>query len=102
MNELFAQMQKYQVLGPKEGKFRGFQTLNYCARLVESYTIEEVEAYHIGFSRLLKWLQAVIALRKQDIIRRKALAKRAHENREAKIALKAKRQADRETFLKEA
>ena len=56
----------------------------------------------MGFSKLFKWLQQAIALRKQDIIRRKALAKRASEIREAKIAEKAKREQDRETFLNEA
>lgn len=90
------------MLGPKPGKYEGWQTINYCERLVSEIQQEDVDNYHVGFSKLFKWLQSAIALRKQDIVRRKALAKRAQENREAKIAEKEKHGQDREAFLTEA
>jgi hypothetical protein len=85
IREMAKRIANYEMLGPKDGKYEGWQTINYCERLISEIQPEDVENYHVGFSKLFKWLQQAIELRKQDIIRRKALAKRASETREAKI-----------------
>jgi hypothetical protein len=64
--------------------------------------MEEVDAYHQGFSKLFKWLQTAISARKQDITRRKALTKKAKEDREAKIKASEERKVNRATCLEEA
>ena len=64
--------------------------------------MEEVEAYHLGFAKLFKWLQTAVSARKQDISRRKALAKKAKEDREAKIKASEERKINRATCLEEA
>lgn len=95
-------MVNYQVLGKKESDFRGFTTLNYSEKLIEGIHQEEVDSYHHCFGKLFKWLTGVIALRKQDIVRRKAIYKRDTEFREDKIKEKQTRAENRETFLLEA
>jgi len=44
-----------------------------------------VDAYHVGAGKLYLWLKKAIESRKLDIIRRKALAKQAKQNRENKM-----------------
>ena len=82
MGELYTRISEYVILGKKEGEFRGFQTINYVEKIISDYEQETVDSYHPAFGRLFKWLQGVIALRKQDIIRRKAIAKRDREFRD--------------------
>ena len=72
----------YQLRGAKPEEFRAFNKLNYIDTLIAGIQQEEVETYHPGFGRLFKWLTTAITIRKQDITRRKALAKRAKEDRE--------------------
>jgi len=102
IDSLCQKIAEYKMLGKKESEFRGFQTINYCEKLVNDYTQEEVDAYHAGFGKLFKWLKAAIELRKQDIIRRKAIAKRDREAREAKIDEQTQRGLNRENFILEA
>lgn len=102
MKDLCQRVSDYKMLGEKAGDYKGFETINYCEKLINDYTPEEVEAYHPGFAKLFKWLVAAIALRKQDIIRRKAIAKRDKEAREAKIAEKEQRALNREQAILEA
>lgn len=84
-------MVDYKSLGSKPNKYSGYQTINYCEKLINDYHLEEVENYNVGLGRLFKWLTSAIQVRKQDIIRRKALTKRDIENRENKIAEKEQR-----------
>jgi len=63
--------------------------------MIEGIVFEEVEAYHPGFAKLYKWLQIALATRKQDITRRKALIKKAKEDREAKIKASEDRKVNR-------
>jgi hypothetical protein len=61
-----------------------------------------VEAYSFAMFRLFKWLQAALALRKQDIIRRKDLTRRARDNREVKLRQQEERANNREAYLSDA
>ncbi len=95
-------MCEYQLRGAKPQEFRAFNTLNFIDSLVAGLVQEEVELHHPGIGRIFKWLQTTVATRKQDITRRKALAKRAKEDREAKIAASQERAVNRENYLLEA
>jgi len=64
ITDMCRKMTDYKILGMKESEFKGFQTINYCEKLINDYTQEEVDLYHPGFGKLFKWLMAVIALRK--------------------------------------
>jgi hypothetical protein len=99
--ELCGKIADYKMLGKKETDFKGFQTINYCEKLINDYQQEEVDQYHPGFGKLFKWLTAAIALRKQDIIRRKAICKRDKEAREAKIDEQTQRALNREQHIQE-
>jgi hypothetical protein len=95
-------MVDYKILGPKDGEFKAFQTINYCEKLVSEIQQEDVDNYSTAFGKVFKWLSSALALRKQDIIRRKAQTKRSRENREAKIKSDEERATNRENYLKEA
>jgi len=95
-------MADYRILGPKEDEFHAYQTINYCERLIAEHNMEDVDAYSTSFGKVFKWLSTAIALRKQDIIRRKAMTRRARENREQKIKAAEERSVNRETYLNEA
>lgn len=101
-NQLPRKMVDYQMLGANDCEFKGYQTINYCEKLINDYHQEDVDHYQISFGKLFKWLTGAIALRKQDIIRRKAITKRDTEFREEKIKEKQTRAENRETFLLEA
>lgn len=92
----------YRVLGSKQGEYRAYQTINYCERLIQEHSSEDVESYSFAVFRLFKWLQAALALRKQDIIRRKDLTRKARDNREAKLRQQEERTTNREVYLSDA
>lgn len=101
-NEMAQLMENYQVLGAKPAVTRSFNQIAYVQKMIEGIQIEEVEAYHQGFAKLFKWLQTALATRKQDITRRKALTKKAKEDREAKIKSSEERKINRANYLEEA
>lgn len=53
-------MVDYKCLGSKPNKYSGFQTINYCEKLINDYHLEEVENYNVGLGRLFKWLTTAI------------------------------------------
>jgi hypothetical protein len=102
IGDLLNRVNEYVILGKKEDNFLGYQTLNYVDKITGEITPEEVDSYHPAFARLFKWLHAAVALRKQDIIRRKAIAKRDREHRDQRIDEKQQRDIARQTALQEA
>ena len=95
-------MATYRILGVKSDEFKKYQTINYCEKLLEGLNQEEVDNYSVAFGKIYKWLATAIQLRKQDIIRRKALTKKARENRESRIKQGEERTVNRENYLNEA
>ncbi len=95
-------MVNYKVVGPKNQVFLPFQTINYCERLIADIVQEDVDSYSVAFGKLFKWLTTAISLRKQDIVRRKALARKAKENREQKLKASEERAINREQYLNDA
>ena len=75
-------MTNYRILGSKSEEFKSYNTINYCEKILEGITQEDVDAYHVGVGKLFIWLKKAIESRKLDITRRKALAKQAKQNRE--------------------
>lgn len=53
----------------------------------------------MAMGKLFKWLSTAVALRKQDITRRKAMARSAREDRELKITAAEERERNREQYL---
>jgi len=100
--ELQNQMSEYRVLGSKDVEFKAYQTINYTERLIEGIIQEDVDNYSTAFGKVFKWLSTAISLRKQDIIRRKALTRKARENREQKQKADEERKVNRENYLNEA
>lgn len=77
-NKLPRMMKTYRILGAKPDEVRKFNTVNYVERIVSEFNAEEVENYNIGMGKLFKWVSQAVTLRKADIVRRKALNKKAH------------------------
>lgn len=95
-------MSEFKVWGAKDSEFKAYHTINYCERLIQDIQQEDVDNYSSAFGKIFKWLSTAVALRKQDIIRRKALTRKARENREAKIKASEERAVNRETYLNDA
>jgi hypothetical protein len=61
-----------------------------------------VDAYNPTFGKIFKWLTLAIETRKTDIITRKAMNKKARENREHLITQSEEREEARKTMINEA
>lgn len=46
----------YQVIGPKDYFFMGYNTINFIERNLEGIVPEEVDLYNITLGKLFKWL----------------------------------------------
>ena len=97
--ELPEKMATFKVWGEKKDEYRPYMRLSYVENLIRDLTQEEVDTYHAGVGKLYKWLKMALDNRKQDIIRRKAIAKKNREEKASKEEALAKRDADREQFL---
>ena len=95
-------MAKYEIFGEKKGEFKKYHTINFCEKISSSFTQEEVDAYNPGLGKLFKWNKMAIEGRKTDITRRKALQKKAKEDREMKQNQFAERNKNREANLEES
>jgi|LauGreDrversion4_2_1035121.scaffolds.fasta_scaffold508027_3 hypothetical protein len=95
-------MVDYRVCGAKAGDFKAYHTVNYAEKLISEIDAESVENYSQAFAKIFKWLQSAISLRKQDIIRRKALTRKARENRESRIKAAEERAVNRENYMNDA
>lgn len=63
---------------------------------------EGVDNYNPTFGKLFKWLKLALETRKTDITTRKALSKKARENRERMIQESADRDENRQKMIDEA
>jgi len=43
MKELCSGISNFRMLGKKEEQYKGYQTLNFCEKLINDYTPEDVE-----------------------------------------------------------
>ena len=70
--------------------------------MIAPIQLEEVEQYNSGLGKMLKWLQTAITTRRQEITRRKALAKKAREERAECIRQEEDRVQRRKDYLAES
>ena len=89
-------------MGPKEGKFAPYQTLNFIERTIEGIDPVEVEEFNLVAGRLFKWLKLAVENRKLDIVRRRALIHKEREERDSKIKAQEEREIKKQNDLKEA
>jgi hypothetical protein len=95
----------FNALGPKDEDFRVCHQLPFIERNIEQYSNfpEDVDSYSAAIlGRLLRWMTNALKLRKQDIIRRLSLQRRAKEQREEAITKEEKRQERHQLELAEA
>jgi hypothetical protein len=43
-------------LSEKSRPYRFTETIGFAEKLLQGYTQEDVDAYHLGFGKLFKWL----------------------------------------------
>ncbi len=85
-------MLDYEPVGSKEDDYAYYTTLNFLEKNIEHFYPEDIEAYSSSvLGRLFKWVTAMAKIRKQDIIRRKALQKKAKDAREEATQKETKR-----------
>ena len=89
--ELPERMANYKVWGSKEDEYRPFMRINYTEKLMSSFILEDVDAYHTGLGKLFKWLKMAITARKQDVVRRKAIWTKNREEKTSREEAKEKR-----------
>ena len=92
----------YKTMGPKDGEYKKYQTLNYVEPLLEGMAQETVDEYNLFAAKMLKWVKMALESRKLDIIRRKALIQKERDDRESKLAAKKERAERREAELQKA
>ena len=96
-------MWKYEALGEKKNEYKVYQTLNFIEKNIEQYHPDDVDVYSSTIlGRLLRWMLSAIKLRRQDIIRRRSLQKKAFDKREEAIQREAKRKERSDQELKDA
>ena len=100
--EFIDKMSEYDFMGPKEGEYKPYQTLNYIEKNIDNIDPVDVENYNMVAGRLYRWLKLALENRKLDIVRRKALIQKERDERDSKIKAKEEREKKRETDLEEA
>lgn len=78
-DEFLDRLANFNALGPKEEYLPRYTTINFVEKNIEGISTEEVDAYHLTLGKLFKWMLLAIKTRKEDIIRRKALKRKARE-----------------------
>lgn len=94
-------MRKYQIVGPKDKEFKAYHTLNYVEKLLHDFSDEELVKYNYSFSLIHRWLKIVIEARKKNICCRLNQAKKAREERDAKIQEENARLEEREAAMQQ-
>ena len=89
-------------MGPKEERYWAYQTINFIEKNIEGIMPEDVDAYNMTLGKLFKWMLLAIQNRKNDVIRRKALKKKAREDREKAIESAEQREQRRVQELEQA
>ena len=92
----------FEIIGQKTQEFEKYQILNFIERNIAGIVPAEVEEFNMALGRLYKWLLTAIEFRKLNIVRRKALIQKDHEERDAKIKAREDREKKREQDLADA
>lgn len=99
--DLISKMSQYQIVGPKDKDFKAYHTLNYLEKLLSDFQEEELIKYNCSFSLIFRWLKIVIEARKKNICCRLNQAKKAREERDAKIQEENARLEEREAAIQQ-
>ena len=97
----FEKLADYTPLGPKPGEYPKYRLINAIEKNVEELKEDEVTDYSISYGHLLKWIKECVAIRKKDILVRKAKRQAAREEREGKLKEKEEWEKKRAEALKE-
>ena len=84
-DDFINKMLAFEIMGPKEGPYEKYQTLNYIEKIIAGIEQAHVDEFNHTIGRLFKWLKLAVDNRKSDIIRRRALITKARDERDAKI-----------------
>jgi len=82
---LLDKLQGYTPVGPKEGKYKKYQLINFLEKNLEGINDEDVKNYSLGLFKLFETLKLTLEIRKEDILRRKAKREKLAKEREEAI-----------------
>ena len=92
---LLDKYQAYNPVGPKDGKYAKYQTINFLEKNLEGMAEEEVTQYSLGLGKLLECLKLTLEVRKEDILRRRDKRERLVKEREEAIQKSEQREKER-------
>ena len=99
-DELLDKFQNYTPIGPKEGVYKKYQTINFLEKNLEGVNEDEIKAYSLGLFKLFQCLELTLEVRKSDILRRKARREKLAKEREEAIQRSEQRTKERADELK--
>eukprot|EP00826_Nyctotherus_ovalis_P043996 TRINITY_DN4704_c0_g1_i5.p1 TRINITY_DN4704_c0_g1~~TRINITY_DN4704_c0_g1_i5.p1 ORF type:complete len:285 (+),score=136.40 TRINITY_DN4704_c0_g1_i5:467-1321(+) len=99
--DLLRKFDEYTPVGPREGEYKKYQTINFIEKNLEGIAEEEVQSYSLALAKLFACLQTTIAARKADILKRKAKRENLIRLREEVIQRSEERAEQRTKELEE-
>ncbi len=84
-DEFLKRLMTYSPSGSKTDEYKRYWILNFIERNLSGIEQETVDAYSGILGRLFKWVQQALAIRKDDILRRKIQKRKEREERAAKM-----------------
>lgn len=97
---LFEKFMAYTPIGPKEGHYKKYQTINFLEKNLDGITEEEVHNYSLGLEKVFHCLQNALELRKENILKRRANRERLTKERDEIIQKNDQRTKDRAEELR--
>ena len=98
--ELLQKYHDYTPIGPKQGKYKKYQTINFLEKNLEGINEDDVKVYSLGLEKLFSCLLLTLEVRKADITRRKAKRERLNKEREEAIQKSEQRTKERAEELR--
>jgi hypothetical protein len=91
----------YWPIGPKEDSYKEYEKFAFIQKNIEGITEEAVDEYSVALGKLYRWMLLAIETRIENVKIRRALKKKAKEERQAALDREAERVAKRDAMMKE-
>lgn len=100
--DLFQKMGNYQPVGARTGEFKEYQKISFLKRNILDVDEEKVEEFSMVLGKVLKWIQAALEIRCEDVVSRRDTVEYIKHDREQAIIQEAERAKKYEVELAEA
>lgn len=83
--QLFQKLAAYNPVGSRDGEFKDYQKMSFLKRNLSELEDDKVEDFALVMSKILKWIQLVLDIRCEDVVRRRDAVEVAKQERENAI-----------------